>query len=72
MNEEVTVQLLIKMLEKQDEMLEKQDKKIEKLDEKVDELIALKNKLIAGGFILSALFGFVWDFFKEFFRNLKG
>lgn len=62
MSDEVT-QLLVKMLEKQDE-------KIDNLEKKVDELIALKNKLIAGGVVLSAIFGFVWDFFKEFFgRN---
>lgn len=62
MSDEVT-QLLVKMLEKQDE-------KIDNLEKKVDELIALKNKLIAGGVVLSAIFGYVWDFFKEFFgRN---
>lgn len=62
MSDEVT-QLLVKMLEKQ-------DSKIDNLEKKVDELIALKNKLIAGGVVLSAIFGLVWDFFKEFFgRN---
>lgn len=62
MSDEVT-QLLVKMLEKQ-------DSKIDNLEKKVDELIALKNKLIAGGVVLSAIFGYVWDFFKEFFgRN---
>lgn len=51
-------------------MLDEQGKKIDKLENKVDELIALKNKLIAGGVILSAFFGFVWDWFKNFFgRN---
>ena len=55
-----TTQLLIKMLDEQ-------GKKIDKLENKVDELIALKNKLIAGGVILSAIFGFVWDWFKSFF-----
>lgn len=62
MSEEVT-KLLIKMLDDQ-------GKKIDKLEGKVDELIALKNKIIAGGIILSALFGFIWDWFKNFFgRN---
>lgn len=61
-NNEVT-SLLIKMLDEQ-------GKKIDKLEEKVDELIALKNKLIAGGVVLSAIFGYIWDFFKNFFgRN---
>lgn len=51
-------------------MLDEQGKKIDKLENKVDELIALKNKLIAGGVILSAIFGFIWDWFKNFFgRN---
>ena len=51
-------------------MLDEQGKKIDKLEEKVDELIALKNKLIAGGVVLSAIFGFIWDWFKNFFgRN---
>lgn len=51
-------------------MLDEQGKKIDKLEEKVDELIALKNKLIAGGVVLSAIFGYIWDFFKNFFgRN---
>lgn len=51
-------------------MLDEQGKKIDKLENKVDELIALKNRLIAGGIILSALFGFIWDWFKSFFgRN---
>lgn len=59
MSDEVT-QLLIKMLEKQ-------DSKIDNLEKKVDELIALKNKLIAGGVVLSAIFGYLWDFFKNFF-----
>jgi len=59
MSDEVT-QLLVKMLEKQDE-------KIDNLEKKVDELIALKNKLIAAGVVLSAIFGYLWDFFKNFF-----
>lgn len=51
-------------------MLDEQGKKIDKLEEKVDELIALKNKLIAGGVILSAIFGALWDWFKTLFgRN---
>ena len=51
-------------------MLDEQGKKIEKLETKVDELIALKNKLIAGGIVLSAIFGYIWDWFKTFFgRN---
>ena len=61
MSEEVT-KLLIKMIEEQ-------GKKIDKLESKVDELIALKNKIIAGGIVLSALFGFVWDWFKNLFRG---
>ena len=51
------------------EMMKEQSKKIDKLENKVDELIALKNKLIAGGVILSALFGFLWDWFKSFFNR---
>jgi len=62
MSEEVT-NLLLKMLEAQGE-------KIDKLEEKVDELIAMKNRLIAGGIVLSAIFGYLWDWFKSFFgRN---
>lgn len=61
-NSEVT-SLLIKMLDEQ-------GKKIDKLEEKVDELIALKNMLIAGGVILSGIFGYLLDWFKNFFgRN---
>ena len=59
MSEEATALLL--------EMLKDQSKQIEKLETKVDELIAIKNKLIAGGLILSAFFGFIWDWFKNFF-----
>lgn len=51
------------------EMMKEQSKKIDKLENKVDELIALKNKLIAGGVILSAIFGFIWDCFKNFFNR---
>lgn len=51
------------------EMMKEQGKKIDKLENKVDELIALKNKLIAGGVVLSALFGYLWDFFKNFFSR---
>lgn len=51
------------------EMMKEQSKKIDKLENKVDELIALKNKLIAGGIILSAIFGFIWDWFKSFFSR---
>ena len=62
MSEETTALLL--------QMLKDQGKKIDKLEIKVDELIAMKNRLIAGGIILSAAFGFVWDWFKNFFgRN---
>ena len=62
MSEEVTKLLL--------QMLKDQGTKIDKLEEKVDELIALKNKLIAGGVVLSAIFGYIWDWFKNFFgRN---
>lgn len=59
MTEETTALLL--------KMLEEQGKKIDKLEDKVDELIALKNKLIAGGVVLSAIFGYIWDFFKNIF-----
>ena len=52
------------------QMIKDQGHKIDKLEEKVDELLDLKNRLIAGGVILSAIFGFIWDFFKNFFgRN---
>ena len=51
------------------EMMKEQSRKIDKLENKVDELIALKNRVIAGGIILSALFGFLWDWFKNFFRK---
>ena len=47
-------------------MLDEQGKKIEKLETKVDELIALKNKLIAGGVVLSAICGYIWEWFKTF------
>ena len=59
---EETTKLLI-------EMIKAQGKKIDKLENKVDELIALKNKLIAGGVILSAIFGMVWDYFKNLFSR---
>lgn len=62
MSEETTALLL--------EMLKDQSKQIEKLETKVDELIAIKNKLIAGGLILSALFGFIWDWFRSFFGRI--
>ena len=48
-------------------MIDEQGQKIDKLETKVDELIALKNKLIASGVILSAIFGYIWDWFKELF-----
>lgn len=51
------------------EMMKEQGRKIEKLESKVDELIALKNKLIAGGVVLSAIFGYLWDFFKNIFNR---
>ena len=59
MSEETTALLL--------QMLKDQGHKIDKLESKVDELIAMKNRLIAGGLILSAIFGYVWDWFKNFF-----
>lgn len=62
MSEETTSLLL--------EMLKEQGKKIDKLESKVDELIALKNKLIAGGLVLSVLFGYLWDWFKNFFGKM--
>ena len=58
-----TINLLI-------QMIKEQGNKIDKLENKVDELIAWKNRLIAGGVILSAIFGYLWDWFKNFFgRN---
>ncbi len=48
-------------------MLEMQGQKIENLEKKVDELVALKNKLIAGGIVLSAIFAYVFDWFKALF-----
>ena len=62
MSEETTALLL--------EMLKDQGKKIDKLESKVDELIAMKNKLIAGGLVLSAIFGYLWDWFKNFFGKI--
>ncbi|MBR6099065.1 hypothetical protein IKP85_04895 [bacterium] len=59
MSEETTALLL--------QMLKDQGNKIDKLESKVDELIAMKNKLIAGGLVLSAIFGYLWDWFKNFF-----
>lgn len=61
MSEEVTLLLI--------EMIKAQKEDIEKLNKKVDELLALKNKLIAAGVILSAIFGFIWDFVKNFFSG---
>ena len=55
-----TINLLI-------QMIKEQGNKIDKLENKVDELIAWKNRLIAGGVILSAIFGYLWDWFKNFF-----
>lgn len=51
------------------EMMKEQGRKIDKLENKVDELIALKNKLIAGGVVLSAIFGALFDWFKGFFSK---
>jgi len=72
MSEEVT-QLLYNMIAEQgdkiDKLEEKVDDKINKLEEKVDELLELKNKLIAIGVVLSVIFGFIWDFVKNFFAN---
>ena len=48
-------------------MLEMQGKQIENLEKKVDELVALKNKLIAGGIVLSSIFAYIFDWFKNFF-----
>lgn len=50
-------------------MMKEQGRKIDKLENKVDELIALKNKLIAGGVVLSAIFGALFDWFKEMFHR---
>ena len=72
MSEEVT-QLLYNMIAEQgdkiDKLEEKVDDKINKLEEKVDELLELKNKLIAIGVVLSVIFGFIWDFVKNFFAS---
>ena len=83
MSEEVT-QLLYNMVAEQgdkidkleekvddkiDKLEEKVDDKINKLEEKVDELLELKNKLIAIGVVLSVIFGFIWDFVKNFFAS---
>lgn len=51
------------------EMMKEQSRKIEKLEEKVDELIALKNRIIAIGVFLSVIFGYIWDWFKDFFNR---
>lgn len=59
MSEEVTILLI--------QLIKEQGKKIDNLEGKVDELIALKNRFIAAGVVLSALFGFVWDVVKSFF-----
>lgn len=48
-------------------MFEEQGKKIDALEEKIDSLIAFKNRLIACGVLLSALFAYLWDFFKSLF-----
>lgn len=61
MTEEIT-QLLIALIQEQ-----KQD--IEALTKKVDDLIAFKNRLITMGVILSAIFGFIWDWFKNIFSK---
>lgn len=68
-----TTQMFIKMIDehgkKIDKLEQKVDNKIDKLENKVDELIALKNKVIAAGVILSAIFGFLWDWFKHLFNR---
>ena len=62
--------LLVQLINEQSAKIDDLKESQEKLENKVDELIALKNKLIAGGVVLSAIFGYVWDLFKEFFgRN---
>lgn len=61
MTEETTALLL--------QMIKEQGKKIDKLETKVDELLELKNKLIAGCIVLGAIWGFVWDWFKNFFNK---
>lgn len=59
MSEEVTLLLI--------EMIKAQKEEIDKINKKVDELLELKNKLIAAGVVLSAIFGFIWDWCKNFF-----
>jgi hypothetical protein len=61
MSEETTALLL--------QMLNDQSTKIDKLEAKVDELIALKNKLVASGLVLSAIFGYLWDLFQNLFSK---
>lgn len=61
MSEEIT-QLLITLIQEQ-----KED--INKLNQKVDDLIAFKNRLIAYGVLLSAMFGLIWDWFKNMFSK---
>ena len=57
------VDLLIKMVEEQ-------GKKIDNLDKKVNELVDLKNRIIAIGLVLSAIFALIWDLLKSlFWRN---
>lgn len=51
------------------EMMKEQGRKIDKLENKVDELIALKNRIIAAGIVLSAIFGAIWDWFKDLFNR---
>lgn len=63
------IDMLVKLLEEQGKKIDKLENKFDQLDTKVDELIALKNKLIACGVVLSALFGFLWDWFKNFFNR---
>ena len=59
--------LLIQLINEQSDKIDDLKESQKKLEDKVDELIALKNKLIAGGVVLSAIFGYLWDFFKNFF-----
>ena len=65
------IDLLVKMLEEQKEQIKDlkktQEEKIDAIEEKLDSLIAFKNRLIACGVLLSALFAYLWDFFKSLF-----
>lgn len=75
MNEDLSnklIDLLQTQHKEQKDEIEKLTKNVDKLEKKVDDLITFKNRLITIGVILSALFGFLWDFFKTFFSSKQG